>query len=184
MKKLITILMLAVAIIAGGASVEAKTTKKSKAKTSQTASKSSLNFKTILGTINNLNYNYSQFSKNLSSTMAKLGFAKEKEFKTYVEQESIEGDETWKADAKGLSFLKGGTSVVYKVFDYSFRQHVPEIEIKFGSSSELNNFISASKTALGSSFKKSPYTSNGYVYHNWSIKEKGKSLICKFNEEE
>lgn len=40
MKKLITILMLAVAIIAGGATVEAKTTKKAKAKTSKSSSAS------------------------------------------------------------------------------------------------------------------------------------------------
>ena len=50
MKKLITILTLVAALIAGGISAEAKTTRKSKAKTSQTASSKAIAKFTYHGT--------------------------------------------------------------------------------------------------------------------------------------
>lgn len=185
MKKIATILMLVSTLIFGGMNVEAKTTKKkSKARTSQTTSKSSFNLKDILNLYDNLNLMspLNAIQDNLNKEVAKFGFEPDMEYETEYQMESPDG-ETWMEDAMYYAYFKGETYINFTILYYKEnRKHLKEITITFPSATDLNSFISASQSSLGKSFIK--YDNNFYSYHHWGLKKDGKELTITWNEEE
>lgn len=196
MKRLLTILTLAVAIIAGGSSVEAKTIakKKTKARTSQTSKKTSssaFSFKTILNAVEgvNPNSNYATFRNNVDAAMRKLGYENGDEGGlTSVPVENIDGT-TDNIEVQRESYYRTkGTSEAYiNLFFFPGNRQLFRI-IFSGSSADANKFVSATKSALGSKFIS--YGSNMYQYGHWSFVVNIESdfnegtVTCTWNEEE
>ena len=138
MKRLVTILMLAAAIILGGMSVEAKTTKK-------TATSSSLTLKSFTDKVNNV----STSESSIKSLMKGLGFSYQSSYRTrYVDDY---GDEY---DLNVLKFTKNGVEAqVYPGF---------KIVLKFSNSTKAKAFVTASKSAFGNKLKN--LYGGGHVY--------------------
>lgn len=185
MKKIITIGLLVMIFLAGGMTMEAKTTKKkAKARTSQSTSKSSFNLKNILNLYDNLNFTSSlnSIQDNLNKGVAKFGFEPDMEYETEYQMESPDG-ETWMEDAMHFAYFKGETYINFTILYYKEnRKHLKEITITFPSTKDLNSFITASQSSLGKSLKK--YDNNFYSYRHWGLKKDGEVLTITWNEEE
>lgn len=142
MKKLATIVMLAVAMVAGGASADAKTVaKKSKARTTQTVKNgNSLKVETFLRCQNPSykHYWYKDLSE-IETAMKKLGY-------TYIGKEDggyYELEDGELEPMVTIGFQKGSTEVY--VYKNEHNDWIRYIGIKFGSSTEKTSFINAAK---------------------------------------
>lgn len=186
MKKLATLLMLIVALLVGGMTIEAKTTKKnSKARTSQTSSKSSFNFKQIVNLYDKLDYmsSLNTIHDNITKEMAKYGFKPGREYESKYLMESPD-ESTWYEDAMHYTYSKGDTTIDFAILYYKEKNHhklLKEISMTFPSTAALNSFISASKSSLGKSFYK--LENNLYQYLNWAIAIDGKKLTMTWYDE-
>lgn len=146
MKKVITILMLAVAIIAGGATAEAKTTKKAK-KTSSTSS-STFNLKTLTNKFYSKSSNVFQISlSQQKSAMKELGFSSwGSPYSSSVYNEIDDSND----NVTGYCYSKGDIMAYVFVDDYG---NLRKILIEFPSASKASAFVSSSKSALGSALR-------------------------------
>ena len=160
MKKLITICLLAMTLIAGGMTMDAKTTKKkSKVKTTQTAKKGhSLSVETFFKCENPQYklYWYKDLSK-IESAMKKLGYME-------IGEEDggyYELDDGEMVPMVTIGFQKGSTEVY--VYKNEHNDWIRYIGIKFGTSTEKSNFITAAqKKSKGGNI--SVWQEDGIVY--------------------
>lgn len=121
MKKTITIIMLAIAMLAGGATVEAKTTKKTKAKTTQTSKKAG-------GFVSCLNPKSLKWGGDTDSYLQSKGF-------------QAEGDDTW-------TFERGSKSctVEQRATDFETEGAGMKFLVTItGDNSALNKFYNKAK---------------------------------------
>lgn len=148
MKKLFVISLMALTILIGGISMDAKTTKKgkSKARTSQSSTAApSLSVSDFFN--RNPNYNFYTYKdvSEISKNMEKLGFSYNgDEDGGYYEYEDGTLD-----PLQLLCYQKGSTEVLVYVDENN--KIIRYIGIKFGSSTEKNNFIRVTKNKVGDS---------------------------------
>lgn len=163
MKKAITICLLAIALLAGGIAMDAKTTKK------KSSTGSSFNLKTVVTKASAYNYYPSNMSPGeVKSLMKDLGFTYQSSSRATVTNDF---DETFDVDV--LKFTKSGvTAEAYVGVKFVF---------KFNSSSNAKAFVTASKNALGSKLRN---RNSYYLYlHNntyWDLKQSGSTVTIAF----
>ena len=159
MKRLVTILMLAAAIILGGMSVEAQTTKKK-------ATSSSLTLKSFTDKVTKI----STSESSVKSLMKGLGFSYQSSYRTRYED-----DYGTDYDLNVLKFTKSGVEAqVYPGF---------KIVLKFSNSTKAKAFVTASKNAFGNKLKNrfwgQIYLKNG-VY--WFMTQSGNTVTIATEE--
>lgn len=177
MKKAITILMLALAIIAGGATAEAKTTKK--ANKTSVSSSSTFNLKTLTSKIYSKNSNVFQLSlSQLNSAMKELGFSRWGDPYSSTVYNDIDDSLD---HVTGYGYSKGDI-MAYAFIDDS--GNLRKILIEFPSASKASAFVSSSKSALGSALKGSSsnyYYTKGYTV--WAMIHSGATIEIILEED-
>ena len=183
MRKAITILMLSIAIIAGGTMALAKTTKKSNTtqhiKKTSVSSSSTFNLKTLASKFYNKNINIWGVSvSQLNSIMKELGFSHCGT--PYSSSVYTEIDDSWD-DVTVYSYSKGDVYAYIYLNDYGT---IRKILLEFPSTSKANAFVSSSKSALGKALKRSHY---GYHYNKrrviWSMSRDGSTIEILLDED-
>lgn len=106
---------------------------------------------------------YSACKAAVTAALAKNGFSLEDEGKKMVEEDDPYDDGTIKFEISWLEFSDGRTSILFELRDWGNEWEVRKTYIYYSSKYQADNFVAASKSALGSKLENQ---GDNHYYYN------------------